>query len=97
MVILGTLLVLEKIALKKKCQEKKDRQLRENLKGTPPSPSAVGPRAWRGALGGPRQENQKTYIRKRKGQEIKKERKKEKKEMHFHCIYCGISMRGVSP
>ena len=28
--------------------------------GTLPSPGAVGPRAWRGARGEPRQENQKT-------------------------------------
>ena len=35
----------------------------------------------------PRQENQKTKIRKRKEHEIKKERKKENKEMRFHCKY----------
>ena len=40
---------------------------------TPPFPRAVGPRAWRGARGEPRQENEKTEIRKRKGKEIEKE------------------------
>ena len=51
-----------------------------NLKeGTPPCPRAEGPRAWRDARGEPRQENQKTEIRKRKGKEIKNERKKTKK------------------
>ena len=39
--------------------------------GTPPCP-----RAWRDARGETRQENQQTEIRKRKGNEIEKERKK---------------------
>ena len=43
--------------------------------GTPPYPRAAGPRAWRDAWGEPRQENQKTEIRKRTGKEIEKERK----------------------
>ena len=38
-------------------------------------PRAAGPRAWRDAWGEPRQENQKTEIRKRTGKEIEKERK----------------------
>ena len=45
--------------------------------GPPPFPRAAGPRAWRDARGEPRQENQKTEIRKRKGNEIEKERIKE--------------------
>ena len=51
-----------------------------NLKeGTPPYPRAAGPRAWRDARGEPRQENQKTEIRKRRGKEIEKKRKIRKK------------------
>ena len=41
-------------------------------------PEGLGSRAWRDARGEPRQENQKTEIRKRKGKEIEKERKKKK-------------------
>ena len=36
------------------------------------------------ARGEPRQENQKTEIRGRKGKEIEKERRKENMEMRFH-------------
>ena len=45
-------------------------------------------RAWRDGLWEPSQEVQKTEIRKRKGKEIEKERKKkENKEMQFHRKY----------
>ena len=44
----------------------------KNPEGTSPFPTAVGPRAWRGARGEPKQ-NQKTEIRKRKGKEIEKD------------------------
>ena len=44
----------------------------KNPEGTSPFPTAVGPRAWRGARGEPKQ-NQKTEIRKRKGKETEKE------------------------
>ena len=53
---------------------------------TPPCPRAAGPRAWRDARGEPRQENQKTEIRKRKGKEIEKERKK-RKQIQFYRKY----------
>ena len=46
--------------------------------GTPPYPRTAGPRAWWDAWGEPRQENQKTEIRKRTVKEIEKERKTSK-------------------